>query len=142
MHISSLNWLAIVGATLAAFVAGALWFNPKTFFPLWWAAMGRTAGEDPGKGQNMAVVFGSTFGAALVQAITVALVCQLAAASNPSFSTLDGTQVGLLLGVGLAAASSLSHRLFGGFSFQVWALEVGSDALNLAIMGTILGTWR
>ncbi|MBI5607603.1 MAG: DUF1761 domain-containing protein [Deltaproteobacteria bacterium] len=142
MGLASLNWLAILAATLAAFVAGGLWFGPKTFFPVWWRAMGRSADEQPGKGQNMGVVFGSTFVAALVQAITVAIVCNWLAQSRPGFAAADGAQVGLLLGVGLAAASSLSHRLFGGFSFQVWALEVGSDALNLTIMGTILGAWR
>lgn len=142
MGLASLNWMAILAATFAAFVAGGLWFGPKTLFPVWWRAMGRSADEQPGKGQNMGIVFGSTFAAALVQCITVAVVCQWVAQARPDFSAIDGAQVGLVLGAGLAAASSLSHRLFGGFGFAVWALEVGSDVLNLTIMGTILGAWR
>ena len=69
---SRLNWLAIVGATFAAFVAGGLWFGPKTLFPVWWRAMGRDPNEKPAAGMNMDVVFGSTFVAAFVQAVTVA----------------------------------------------------------------------
>ena len=62
-------------------------------------------------------------------------------ARNPAFSAVDGALVGALLGVGLAAASSLSHRLFGGFGYKVWLIEVASDALNLTIMGLIIGNW-
>lgn len=141
MPFTSLNWLAIVGATFAAFFAGGLWFGPKTLFPVWWRAMGRDPNEKPAAGMNMGVLFGSTFVAALVQAVTVALVCQFARAGNPAFGTVDGGLVGLVLGVGLAAASSLSHRLFGGFGFRVWLIEVGSDVLNLTLMGLVLGTW-
>ncbi len=142
MVLASLNWWAILAATIAAFAASGLWFGPKTLFPLWWRAMGRSMDERPGQGQNMGVVFGSTWISAVVQAITMAIVCQWLAQSRPSFGAVDGAEVGLLLGVGLAAASSLGHRLFGGFGFAVWALEVGSDVLNLTMMGAILGGWR
>jgi hypothetical protein len=64
------------------------------------------------------------------------------ALSNPNFGALDGGLVGLLLGIGLAAASSLSHRLFAGQNFKVWAIEVSSDVVNLTIMGLIIGAWR
>ena len=64
------------------------------------------------------------------------------AQSNPNFGVLEGGLVGLFLGLGLAAASSLSHRLFAGQGFKVWILEVGSDVVNLTIMGFIIGAWR
>lgn len=141
MAFASLNWLAILGATFGAFLAGGLWFGPKTFFPVWWRAMGRDPSVKPAGDMNMGLLFGSTAAAAFVQAVVVALVCQLSRAGNPAFSAVDGALVGALLGVGLAAASSLSHRLFGGFGYKVWLIEVGSDALNLTIMGLIIGNW-
>ncbi|WP_165384854.1 DUF1761 domain-containing protein [Cryobacterium sp. SO1] len=61
-------------ATLAAFVAGAIWFGPKTFFPLRRKLVGEGPTEEPGATGNMAVVFGATFVAAFVQAIAVASV--------------------------------------------------------------------
>jgi hypothetical protein len=141
MFLAELNWLAVLVATLAAFVAGAVWFGPKTFFPLWWKLMGKGPGEEPGTG-NMVVLFGSTFVAALVEATAVASVIHFVAATDASFGSLQGGLTGLLLGIGLAAASSLSHRLFAGHGFRVWLIEVGSDVLNLTIMGLILGAWR
>lgn len=139
MIFSELNWLAVLTATLAAFVAGAIWFGPKTFFPIWWKLMGK--GEtDPaaGSGSNMVIVFGSTFLAAFAQATTVAIVIDLASAGVSSFGPLQGALVGSLLGFGLAAASSLSHRLFAGNGFRVWIIEVGSDIVNLTLMGLVI----
>ena len=80
--------------------------------------------------------------AAFVEAIAVATVIYFVAAVNPHFGVLDGGLVGFLLGIGLAAASSLSHRLFAGNGFKVWAIEVSSDVVNLTIMGLIIGAWR
>lgn len=141
MFLLELNWLAILVAFIAAFIAGAIWFGPKTFFPIWWRAMGKDPNNMEVTG-NMAVTFGATALAAFVQAVTVASVIYFVAQSNPTFGALDGGLVGLLLGLGLAAASSLSHRLFAGQGFKVWIIEVSSDVVNLTIMGLIIGAWR
>jgi hypothetical protein len=141
MFLLELNWFAILVAWIVAFVAGALWFGPKTFFPVWWKAMGRKP-EDAAGGSNMGVIFGATAVGALVEAIAVASVIHFVALSDPSFGALNGALTGFLLGVGLAAASSLSHRLFAGHGFKVWIIEVASDTLNLTLMGLIIGLWR
>ncbi|BAU99452.1 DUF1761 domain-containing protein [Aurantimicrobium minutum] len=141
MFLLELNWIAILVAFVAAFIAGAIWFGPKTFFPAWWRAMGKDPNNMEVTG-NMAVTFGATAIAAFIEAVTVASVIYFVAQSNPNFGFLEGGLVGLLLGLGLAAASSLSHRLFAGQGFKVWILEVGSDVVNLTIMGLIIGAWR
>ena len=141
MFFAELNWLAILVAFVAAFISGAIWFGPKTFFPVWWRAMGKDPNNMEVTG-NMAVTFSATAIAAFVEAIAVASVIHFVALSNSNFGALDGGLVGLLLGIGLAAASSLSHRLFAGQGFKVWAIEVSSDVVNLTIMGLIIGAWR
>jgi hypothetical protein len=142
MIFAELNWFAIAVATLAAFAAGAVWFGPKTFFPVWWKLMGKQPTDNAGEGSNMAVLFGSTFVGALVQAFTLAVIIHFIAAGDPAFGALAGGLTGLLVGIGLGAASSLSHRLFAGAGFRVWLIEAGSDVVNLTIMGVILGAWR
>ncbi|MEY4997088.1 MAG: hypothetical protein RLY59_492 [Actinomycetota bacterium] len=141
MFLLELNWIAILVAFVAAFIAGAIWFGPKTFFPAWWRAMGKDPNNMEVTG-NMAVTFGATAIAAFIEAVTVASVIYFVAQSNPNFGVLEGGLVGLFLGLGLAAASSLSHRLFAGQGFKVWIIEVGSDVVNLTIMGLIIGAWR
>jgi hypothetical protein len=138
MFLFDLNWLAIVIAFVVAFIAGAVWFGPKTFFPIWWKAMGRTPEEQPGS-DNMLLIFGSTALAAFVQTVTVASVIYFVGMSGTEINGLSGAMIGFLLGVGIAAASSLSHRLFGGHGFKVWIIEVGSDVLNLTLVGLVIG---
>jgi len=45
---------------------------------------------------------------------------------------------GTILGVGIAAFASLSHRLFGGENIKVWLIETTNDALNLTVAGAII----
>ena len=91
----------------------------------------------------MAVVFGSTFVAQFVQAFAVAIVVAMQAdRGNNQLGAFDGLFIGLLLGVGIAAAASLTHRLFAGQSFKVWAIEVGNDIVSLTVMSVIIALWR
>lgn len=140
MDFSQINWLAVVAASLAGFVIGGVWFGPKTFYPIWWKLNGNEPTTEPG-GSNMLVVFGSTFLATLAQATTVAIVVELGSMVNPAFGALQGLATGALLGLGVAAASSLSHRLFARHGFVVWMIEVGQDVVSLAAMGLIIGAW-
>lgn len=137
MFLLELNWLAILVAFVVAFLAGALWFGPKTFFPVWWKAMGK-GDETPGGG-NMALVFGLTALGALVQVVAVASVIYFVGLATGPVGPLGGVLTGLLLGIGFAAASSLSHRLFAGHGLKVWIIEVGSDVLNYTLVGLVIG---
>ena len=140
MFLAELNWLAIAVAFIVSFAAGAIWFGPKTFFPIWWKAMGRTEEEAAG-GSNMAVVFISTAVANFIQVVALASVIYFVRLSDPEFTWWNGLLTGLLVGIGFAAMSSLSHRLFAGHGFKVWIIEVGSDVLNLTLAGLVLGLW-
>ncbi len=138
MNFSSINYIGIVVATIAGFVVGGLWFSPKTFFPMWWKLMGKTAGEDPGAGQSMGTVFGALVAAQIVQsfALTAAI-----SGFYENASVLQGAGTGALLGIGIAASASLTHRMFSGIgknAWKVWAIEVGNDIVALAVMGAII----
>lgn len=137
MSLSDIHWIAVFVSALVAIASGAIWFGPKTFYPVWSKALGRPETEAPVAEMNMGIVFGSTFLAQFFQALGLALV--LTMLKDPSGA--KGAVVGLVVGIFIAAASSLGHRLFGGQGFKVWALEVSNDVLNLVLMGFILGTW-
>ena len=139
---AQINYAAVVVAAVAAIAIGSIWFGPRTFFPVWWKAMGRSADEKPG-GENMGIVFAGTFVGQFTQAFAVSVAIAWFAASNGGVVSFgDALVVGLVLGVGIAAAASLSHRLFGGQSFKVWAIEVGSDIVSITVMALIIGLWR
>ncbi|CAB4954075.1 unannotated protein [freshwater metagenome] len=48
MDLVTVNWFAVAVSTIAAFVVGVIWFGPKTFFPNWWKAIGRSPEGKPG----------------------------------------------------------------------------------------------
>ena len=142
MDFTTVNWFAVVASTIAAFVVGSIWFGPKTFYPIWWKAIGRSPEDKPGGSSSMAVTFGLIGVAAFVQAVVLALIIGVLRDSGTEVGLLLGAVTGLVVGVGFSATTSLGHRLRGGQGFVVWAIEVGGDIAALVVMGGILGAWQ
>jgi hypothetical protein len=149
MNVFEINWLAVIGATIAAFIIGAVWFGPKTFYPIWMKFQGRTI---PTERVNMSAaetgtMFGGTLIAALIQVTSLAVFINMAHSVDANFGPAQGAMAGSLLGFGIAAASSFSHRMFGQSNYKVfdavkvWLLEVSQDIVSLTVAGLILASW-
>ena len=145
----SINPLAVLTASIISFAIGAIWFGPKTFYPVWMRALGREIPKERVKmtGGETLLMFGGTYLAALIQVITLAVIISLGRSASPSFGLLDGSIYGFVFSVGLGAFASLSHRMFGQANFKVyqslkvWLIEVSQDVLCLTIAGLILAAW-
>jgi hypothetical protein len=131
-----INLLSVAIAAIAGGSIGAIWFGPKTFFPVWWKLRGKSPEENPG-GESMGVTFGLTFVGAFIQALVLAVVIGLIG----DMTWFTGLATGALMGVGFAASTSIGHKLFGGFGLKVWLLEAGQDILALAAMGAIIASF-
>jgi hypothetical protein len=146
---SNINWLAVFVASLSSFVIGAVWFGPKTFYPIWVRAQGREVPKNDGKTSvgEMVLMFGGTYLGALVQVATLSVLIELAKSANQSLGWMDGAFLGFVFGLGLGAFASLSHRMFGQYdgnvykSIKVWLIEVSQDVICLTIAGAIIGGW-
>jgi hypothetical protein len=142
MDFGSINWLAVALCVVASMVIGGIWFGPKTFFPIWWKAVGK-AGE-PGQanvpeGQmssslGMGMVWGGVILAALVQAIFMNLMVH----AMGSASLVSGALTGFLIWLGFVASSSLTNKLFAD-RLTAWVLEQGNHLLTFVVMGAIAG---
>ena len=135
MNAFSINWLAVALSTFAIFMIQAIWFGPKTFYPVWWKAMGKEATKPEDQdtsGKTMLRLFGSSFAAALAQTAVLYLVI-----FGSGLSVLGGALAGFGLGI-IAAAASLPHRLFGQQGFMVWIIEVGADVVSLVAAGLVI----
>jgi hypothetical protein len=131
-------FFGILIAVVVAFFANYAWFGPKTFYPVWARALGQQD-RRPGEGDSMALVFGLTLVGSVVMALTLSWVLQAAAALYDTDISLGaGALIGAAMGLGIAAAASLGHRLFAGQGLVVWAIEVGGDILGLTLMGAVL----
>ena len=138
MTFEGLNIIGIIAAFGFSFVSGAIWFGPKTFYPIWMKARGITSGQLTTQQNKPALLFSGTIIGILIQTLTLALIITGLQNQNSDFSIADGALVGFVVGVGIAAFASLSHRLFGGESVKVWIIETANDAINLTIAGMII----
>ena len=147
--LENLNWLAIFIASIVSFVIGAVWFGPKTFYPVWIKLLGREVPTERIKmsAGETALMFGGTYVGALVQIATLDVIITLAQVVSPGIGWGTGALFGFLFSVGLSAFSSLSHRMFGQPNFRVfdalkvWLIEVGQDVVCLTVAGAILGAF-
>ena len=138
MTFTGLNLLGVLLAFVVSFISGAIWFGPKTFYPVWMKARGIESGQLNSNQNKPVLLFGGTIIGVLVQTLTLALIINSLQKYEPNLGILDGAGVGFALGVGISMFSSLSHRLFGGDNLKVWIIETANDAINLTIAGAII----
>ena len=141
MDFSSINWLGVVVCAVVAMIVGSIWFGRKTFFPIWWKAIGKSDKEGP-SAQSPALTWGLLILATFVQAIFMSLMVNAIGSMTPGGHTLaSGAMAGFFLWLGFVAPASLTNKLFAN-QFTAWLLEAGNHLVTFVLMGAILGAWR
>lgn len=141
MDFGSINWLAVVACVVVSMVVGSVWFSQKTFFPMWWKAIGRSEKDASGM-QNMGMTWGLTVLSSFVQAVFMALMVNVMGSVIPGGPTLgSGALAGFMLWLGFVAPASLTNKLFAG-QLKAWMLEAGNHLIDFVLFGAILGAWR
>jgi len=147
--LTNFNLLPVLISSAVSFIIGAIWFGPKTLYPVWMKALGREVPKERVKmssGETV-LMFGGTYIAALIQVATLGLIIAMARTIDANLSAGTGAFFGFVFSVGLGAFASLSHRMFSQPDFKVyrslkvWLIEVGQDVVCLTIAGAIIGAW-
>lgn len=100
---SELNWLAIILATLAYFILGAIWFTP-----LFGKAYDRALDSKRAKGQKWpAIYYAGPFVSALVTTVATAVLLYAMRVGQMS----DALILGLVVGVGYAMSISFNNAI-------------------------------
>jgi hypothetical protein len=141
MTFTGLSIVGIVVAFIFSFVSGAIWFGPKTFYPVWMRAKGNPSGQLTAEQNKPVLLFGGTIIGILIQTITLAVIINSLQAHGAELGAIQGAGIGLALGAGIGMFASLSHRLFSGDSLKVWIIETANDAINLTVAGAIIVTF-
>jgi hypothetical protein len=132
LDFATFNWLAIVVATVVAFMIGGLWYGPL-FGQAWLDALGKTQ-EDIEPSPTPFVVSAVT---SFLTSVAMAMVLSgLGVATAPG-----GAAVGALVGVAFIAAAMGSDAAFCGWGVKLWAIQSGYRAVYAVVMGAILGGW-
>lgn len=141
MDFASVNWLAVVACVIVSMVSGSLWYNPKTFFPMWWQVVGGGR-KQPGM-DNMGMTWALTLISSFVQAVAMSfMVTAMGGMMSGGISAATGASTGFMLWFGFVAPTYLVNKLFAGHGLKIWAIEVGNHLINFVLFGAILGAWR
>ena len=141
MDFSSINWLAVVVCVVVSMISGSIWYNPKTFFPVWWKVVGKE-NQAPGM-QNMGMTWTLTILSSFVQAVAMALMVNaMGSLMTGGPSLVNGALTGWMLWLGFIAPTYLVNKLFAGHGLKIWAIEAGNHLVNFVLFGAILGAWR
>jgi hypothetical protein len=139
MDFGSINWVAVVAGVFASMVIGAVWFGPKTFFPMWWKAIGKSDKEDPsGSSLSMGLTWGLIILCSFVQAVFMNIFVNAMGSLAGGATLASGALAGFLLWLGFVAPSSLTNKLFAD-RLKAWVLEAGNHLITFVVMGAIAG---
>jgi len=137
MDFSTINWLAVLVATLASFALGALWYS-LLFSKTWQREVGMT--EDMKVGVNLAKVFGTCLVLTAIMGTGMALIVQGHAPGMIDW--YGGMLHGLFIGICFVATSTAINYLYQRKSVLLWAIDAGYQVTFLTMMGAILGAWQ
>jgi len=140
MDFSSINWLAVIACVVASMAIGFVWFHTKTFYPMWWKAIGRSESDEPGMRGSMAVMWGLTILSSFVLAVFMSLMVTAMGSMTGGVTLVSGITAGFFLWLGFVAPTSLTNKVFMG-QLRAWVLEAGNHLVTMLAMGAILGAW-
>ena len=133
LDFSSLNWFAILVATIAAFVLGGLWYGP-IFGEAWLKAVGKKK-EDLDASPMPFVI---SFFCALITAIVLSAIIH----TIGDVDLVGGILIGLLTSIGFIATGMASDYAFCGWGKPLYLIQSGYRVTYGVIMGAILGGWQ
>ncbi|TAK55570.1 MAG: DUF1761 domain-containing protein [Bacteroidetes bacterium] len=131
---ASLNWWAIIVASLSNFIIGGVWYSP-IMFGRQWMEVNRFTDEDLKKG-NQGTIFGGGYILAFISAFNLAMF--LGPQSDVSF----GIAAGALAGIGWVSTSMGIIYLFERKSGRHFFINAGCQVVTFIVMGAILGAWK
>lgn len=126
------NWIAVLGAELAGFVIGGLWYGPL-LGKAWQAESGLS--DEAMKSANLGRIFGLTFVLNLVAAFILAHV--MTTYQHPGLHI--SAMIGFGIGLGFVATSIGVNYLFARKSLKLFLIDGGYWTLVYTVMGAIFG---
>lgn len=130
-----INLWVVLGATVAWFLLGWLWYSPVLFAKPWMALTGKT-NADIKKG-NPAQAMITSFILAFVEAYILAHFIALSQAMNFA----EGLQIGFWLALGFIAIPFAIDYVYSGKPWKLYGISAGYQFVGLLLMAGILAQW-
>lgn len=131
MDLSSINWIAVIVATIAGMALGFAWFSPILFLKPWMKELKLNEKE---MGNNS---LGKAIG--LSALLTLIAAVSLAMFIGPEGDLSMGTFAGFMAGATFVATFNGIHYLYESKSLKLFLITAGYSTAALTLMGAIIG---
>ena len=136
--LSHINWLAVLVATVAYFMLGALWYS-KALFGGTWAKLTNIDTNNPDLKKGMAGMMVSTFVLMLIVSFGLeVLIVKIGFAQEFIF----GIKLGLLTGLAFATTAVSINYIYERRPSGLYLINNGYHVIGHVIVATILVVWR
>ena len=125
---------AILGAAVAGFVVGGLWYGPL-FGKAWMQARGINR-EDAAKGANMPLIFGTTF---VLNLIAAFMLDHLYLTYDTPVGQHHALVIAGIIGLGFITTSIGVNYLFSRLPRSLFLIDAGYWIVTYLVMGAIFG---
>jgi hypothetical protein len=133
---SGLNYWAILVAWLINVTVGTFWYSPIGFGKPWSKLSAVDMMNMPKNQANKAI---SLVGlSALVQTVVLAVMLN----SLDITTATKGLEVGVLLWLGLTAATTIGNTLYSRLSLKFWWLNASFFLVVMAVGSVVLAVWN
>ncbi len=132
LEFTTLNWVAVIAATVVGMVIGIVWYMPQVFGKRWADSVGR-------KPVTMSDMTPTVMVAALVMPLVMAYVLTLFIAGLGANSLVNGAIVGFLAALGFSSMASLNAFIYDGRNTNWLMVTAGYQFVALTVMGAVIG---
>lgn len=133
MLLGSVNWLAIIIASVVSMALGAGWY--MVLGKQWMAALGKTREQIMARG-NQATPF---IVAALMQLVMAYFLALLTPRVLGATTLLNGLQMGFWLWLGFVVTSMIINHRYQGAKWSLTAIDSGYLLGVLLLQGIVIG---
>ena len=138
MNAPSINYIAVILATLSSMIIGSIWYTPKVFGNYWMKAANVTpSGNSKDAIRPIAITLVVSFVTAWVLAGAVAISFDFYGGSF----LVNALLTGLILWAGFTAARFITHDQFDGRPTGLTVLNVAHELVTIMVMALIIGVW-
>lgn len=135
--LSHINWIAVLVATIAYFLLGALWYS--VLFGKKWAQLVKLDTSNPDMKKGMGGMMISTFVLTLIICFGLeVLVVKFNFVQEVSY----GIKIGLLTGLAFATTAVSIHYIYENKPTNLYLINNGYHVLGHVIAASILVLWR
>ena len=131
------HWPVILGAAVAAWFIGALWYSPLLFAKAWVKAQGHTPEKLAAMQANAARAYAGSLAAFVLMAFILHLFLHRLGATTAA----AGAGWGFHAWVGFAVPIGFTANLYSDKPLSAFLIDAGYQLVYLVAMGAILGRW-